>query len=109
MGNILKGFGYGIAVLLIIAGIALFAVDFETAMFGIVLIIIGIIIIWAIRRSGQGSRMQETDSRGYDTTKECPTCHGQKFANCTMCNGTGRGGISVCGSCNVGKILCSRC
>ena len=75
MGNILKGFGYGIAVILVLAGIALFAVDFETAMIGIVLIIIGIIIIWAIRRSGQAGRMLETGSMGVKT-KTCPRCNG---------------------------------
>lgn len=92
MGKILRGFGYGIAVVLILAGIALFAVDFETAMFGIVLIIIGIIIIWAIRRSGQVGRMQETGSMGVKT-KTCPTCLGWKTTEPGIGGVGGTGGL----------------
>ena len=71
----------------------MFAVDFETAMFGIVLIIIGMIIIWAIRRSGQVGRMQETGSMG-GKTKMCPTCLGSKTIDLGSVGGTGGlGGI----------------
>jgi DnaJ-class molecular chaperone with C-terminal Zn finger domain len=108
LGNILRGFGYGIAVILILAGIALFAVDFETAMLGIVLIIIGIIIIWAIRRSGQVRHMQGTDSKGYYTTKKCPVCQGSRWTSSYM---GGTGGLSgfpkstLCWRCNgKGKV-----
>lgn len=105
LGNILKGFGYGIAVILIIGGIALFAVDFETAIFGIVLIIIGIIIIWAISRSGKGSRMQETQSKGYDTTKTCPICYGIKTTDAPL---GGVGGIGGLGGIRV-RPTCWKC
>ena len=49
---VLRVIGYIIAILIIIAGIALFPL-------GIVLIIGGIIMIWALRKGGQVSNMQK--------------------------------------------------
>lgn len=50
--GVLRAIGYIIAILIIIAGIALFPL-------GIVLIIGGIIMIWALRKGGQVSNMQK--------------------------------------------------
>jgi len=49
---VLRAIGYIVAILIIIAGIALFPL-------GIVLIIGGIIMIWALRKGGQVSNMQK--------------------------------------------------
>ena len=49
---VLRAIGYIIAILIIIGGIALFPL-------GIVLIIGGIIMIWALRKGGQVSTMQK--------------------------------------------------
>jgi hypothetical protein len=49
---VLRAIGYIIAIVIIIAGIALFPL-------GIVLIIGGIIMIWALRKGGQVSNMQK--------------------------------------------------
>ena len=50
--GVLRAIGYIIAILIIIAGIALFPL-------GIILIIGGIIMIWALRKGGQVSNMQK--------------------------------------------------
>ena len=50
--GVLRAIGYIIAILIIIAGIALLPL-------GIVLIIGGIIMIWALRKGGQVSNMQK--------------------------------------------------
>lgn len=100
MGTILRVVGYLIAIIMIISGIALFGVD-ELFFLGIVVIIIAIITIWAIRRSGQVSHKRETDSKA-DTTKKCPFCGG--FG--TIPSGIGPDGIggiprrTTCWKCN---------
>ncbi len=110
MGTILRGFGYAIAIILIIAGISLFS-DVGNELISIVVIIIAIIMIWAIRQSGKVRHMQKNNSKGYDITKKCSSCSGSGRSSCYGCGGSGHRGFNqICLTCGgSGQMICTKC